>query len=118
MSFGTDGLICKSIKQKLNTKSSTKAELVGASDYLPKIIWVKMFLALQGYQLGENYLEHDNESAIKLEKNGRMSAGPRSRHINIRYFWIKDRSRQENITITKHFLPSLYREIFSSVSRM
>jgi hypothetical protein len=33
MSMGTGGLICKSSKQKLNTKSSTEAELVGASDY-------------------------------------------------------------------------------------
>ena len=28
-----------------------------------------------------------------------MSAGPRSCHISIRYFWIKDGSKQENITI-------------------
>jgi hypothetical protein len=42
MSLGTGGILCKSTKQKLNTKSSTEAELVGASDYLPK--WVKMFL--------------------------------------------------------------------------
>ena len=34
-----------------------------------------------------------------MEKNGRMSAGPRSRHINIRYFWIKDRSTAADITI-------------------
>ena len=58
-----------------------------------------MFLEAQGYRLGETYLEQDNESAIKLEKNGRMSAGPRSRHINIRYFWIKDRVKQEHISI-------------------
>jgi hypothetical protein len=99
MSFGTGGFLCKSSKQKLNTKSSTEAELVGASDYLPNILWVKMFLEAQGYRLGDTYLERDNESAIKLEKNGRMSAGPRSRHINIRYFWIKDRVKQEQISI-------------------
>ena len=99
MSFGTGGFICKSSKQKLNTKSSTEAELVGASDYLPNILWVKMFLEAQGYRLGETYFEQDNESAIKLERNGRMSAGPRSRHINIRYFWIKDRVKQEHISV-------------------
>ena len=47
----------------------------------------------------ENIFEQDNESAIKLEKNGRMSAGPKSRHVNIRYFWIKDRVKSEKITI-------------------
>jgi hypothetical protein len=99
MSFGTGGLICKSSKQKLNTKSSTEAELVGVSDYLPNTMWVKMFLEAQGYKMNGNFLEQDNESAIKLAKNGRISAGPKSRHINIRYFWIKDRAKAEGINI-------------------
>jgi hypothetical protein len=99
MSFGTGGLVCKSSKQKLNTKSSTEAELVGASDYLPNTIWVKNFMQAQGYDITENIFEQDNESAIKLEKNGRMSAGPKSRHIDIRFFWIKDRVQKENILI-------------------
>ena len=43
--------------------------------------------------------EQDTESAIKLEQNGRTSAGPTSRHINIRYFWLKDRTKAENISI-------------------
>jgi hypothetical protein len=44
----------KSTKQKLNTKSSTEAELVGASDYLPHAIWCKKFLEQQGYQIEQN----------------------------------------------------------------
>ena len=99
ISFGTGGIACKSSKQKLNTKSSTESEFVGASDYLPNTIWVKTFLEAQGYHISENIFEQDNESAIKLEKNGRVSAGPKSRHINIRYFWIKDRVRSEKIVI-------------------
>ena len=99
ISFGTGGIVCKSTKQKLNTKSSTEAEFVGASDYLPNTIWVQNFLEAQGYQMQENFLEQDNESAIKLEKNGRTSAGPKSRHINIRYFWIKDRLKSEGVVV-------------------
>jgi hypothetical protein len=99
MSLGIGGIVCKSSKQKLNTKSSTEAELVGASDYLPNTVWVKMFLEAQGYKVEESFLEQDNESAIKLEKNGKMSAGPRSRHIDIRFFWIKDRVNNGNIKI-------------------
>jgi hypothetical protein len=98
-SFGTGGLICKSSKQKLNTKSSTESELVGASDYLPNTLWIKMFMEEQGYPISQCFLEQDNESAIKLEKNGRSSCGPKSRHINIRYFFIKDRIKTEGITI-------------------
>ncbi len=99
MSFGTGGLVGKSGKQKLNTKRSTEAELVGASDYLAHIIWMQMFLEAQGYAIETSILEQDNESAIKLEQNGRMSAGQKSRHVNIRYFWIKDRTKANGITI-------------------
>jgi hypothetical protein len=99
MSFGIGGLACKSSKQKLNTKSSTEAEVVGASDYLPNTMWMQMFMEEQGHKTTESILEQDNESAMKLEKNGRMSAGQKSRHINIRYFWIKDRTQANGITI-------------------
>ena len=99
ISFGIGGLVAKSTKQKLNTKSSTEAELVGASDYLPNTIWVKMFLEAQGHKIEKSYFEQDNESAIKLESNGRSSAGPRSRHIDIRFFWIKDSTKANGIDI-------------------
>ena len=114
MSFGTSALVCKSSKQKLNTKSSTEAELVGASDYLPNTIWAKMFLDAQGYQEHTNILEQDNESAIRLGRNGRMSAGPKSRHISIHYFWLKDRVASEDVTIrhcpTLHMLADFFTE--------
>jgi hypothetical protein len=99
MSMGTGGLLCKSTKQKLNSKSSTEAELVGASDYLSNTIWSKLFLEAQGYGITTNIFEQDNISAIHLEKNGRSSAGKQSRHIDIRYFVMKDRITSENIMV-------------------
>jgi hypothetical protein len=86
MSMVTGVLAYKSSKQKLNTKSSTEAELVGASDYIPSTIWSKRFLEAQGHVITNNIFEQDNESAIQLEKNGRASVGKQSRHIDIRYF--------------------------------
>ena len=91
VSFGRGSIMSKSSKQKLNTKSSTEAELVGASDYLSYAIWAKKFLECQGYILSGNAFHQDNKSTIQFEKNGRKSCGPNSRHIDIRYFWIKDR---------------------------
>ena len=63
--------------------------------YLLNMIWVKNFLEDQGYKIEENLFEQDKESAIKLEKKGCLSAGPKSRHISIPYFWMKTASRQQ-----------------------
>jgi Reverse transcriptase (RNA-dependent DNA polymerase) len=90
ISYGLGGIACKSTKQKSTMRSSTHAEMVGVSDYLPTTIWVTHFMTAQGYPPKTNFLEQDNESAIKLEVNGRTSAGAKSRHLNIRYFWIKE----------------------------
>ena len=35
ITLGSDMIHCKSSKQKLNTKSSTETQVVGASDYIP-----------------------------------------------------------------------------------
>jgi hypothetical protein len=99
VSFGRGAVMSKSSKQKLNTKSSTEAELVGASDYLTYPIWAKNFLAAQGYELKENVFYQDNQSTIRFEKNGRKSCGPNSRHIDIRYFFIKDRLELGDIDV-------------------
>ena len=89
ISFGRGALFSKSTKQKLNTKSSTEAELVGASDYLPSTIWAMLFLKAQGYNMEESKFFQDNQSTMKLEMNGKRSSGQKTRHIDIRYFFIK-----------------------------
>ena len=98
-SFGNGVVMSRSSKQKLNSKSSTEAEVIGVSDILPYNLWTIYFLEAQGYELSENILYQNNQSAIRLEKNGLKSAGSKSRHINIRFFWIKDCAMREEITI-------------------
>jgi len=49
--------------------------------------------------MDEIVLEQDKESAFQMEKIGRMSAGQKSRHINIRYFWIKDQTKALEIDV-------------------
>ena len=100
--MGTGAFGCKSTKQKLNTKSSTEAEVVGASDFLPSTIWARMFLDSQGYTLTDNVFHQDNQSAMLLrvlERNGRSSSGQKTRHIDIRYFFMKDRILSEHIDL-------------------
>ena len=90
MSLGKGAIVSISKKQKLNTKSSTEAELVGADEVLNDVLWMRNFLVAQGYPSEQTVLCQDNTSAILLEKNGRESAGKRSHHVDIRYFFIKD----------------------------
>jgi len=54
LSMGHGTIMCKSTKQKFNTKSSMEAELVGAMDYLPNTIWARMLLGAQRYEIKEN----------------------------------------------------------------
>ena len=84
ISLGHGVINSKSNKQKINIKSSTEAELVGASNYISHTLWTSWFLKEQGYIVNTNLFYQDNQSAILLEKNGRNSCGDRSRHINIR----------------------------------
>ena len=95
MSFGLGTIHAKSSKQKLNTKSSTEAELVGVSDYLPYNTWLLMFLASQSYNLRSNIINQDNQSAMRMERNGRNSCTGNSRHVNIRFFLFKIESTKE-----------------------
>ncbi len=62
------------------------------------IIWLQNFLKAQGYVVVDNILHQDNRSAILLERNGKMSSGKRTKHIAIRYFFVMDRIRSEEIS--------------------
>jgi hypothetical protein len=44
MSMGKGAAYATSIKQKLNTKSSTEAELVSTNDVMPQVLWTRYFL--------------------------------------------------------------------------
>ena len=48
MSLGIGAAYANSSKQKLNTRSSTEAELVGSDDSMPQIVWTQYFLEEQG----------------------------------------------------------------------
>ena len=41
----------------------------------------------------------DNQSAILLKNNGKKSSSKRTRHINIRYYFITDRIKNDELEI-------------------
>jgi hypothetical protein len=71
LSMGRGLPIVSSTKQKLNTRSSTESEIVGADDFMPAICWTRYFMEAQGYTINNNILFQDNKSSILLEKNGK-----------------------------------------------
>jgi hypothetical protein len=88
-SLGKGVIHAESSKQKLNTKSSTETELVGLSDYYPQATHCRNFLIEQGYKPNPLIIHQDNKSVIAMIKKGKPCS-KYSRHINIRYFFIKD----------------------------
>ena len=99
--MGHGSINSNSLKQKLVARSSTEAELVGVHDILPQILWTRNFLISQGYPVQENVIYQDNMSAMLLENNGRKSSTKRTKHIELRYFFIHDQVQQDKVLI-KH----------------
>ena len=98
ITLGKGAIYAKSSTQKITTKSSTEAELVGLSDSSNQVLWVRQFLIDQGYEIRPAIVYQDNKSTIQLIKNGRSNS-ERTRHINIRYFYLSDRIKENEIII-------------------
>ena len=81
-------------KQKMNTRSSTETELVSVYDVMPTILWTRLFLHDQGYGSTGTVINQDNQSAILLENYGKFSSTKRTKHIDIRYFYITDKVKK------------------------
>jgi hypothetical protein len=70
MTLGRGAIYCTSTRQKINTKSSTEAKVVGVSDVLQQLLWTKYFLEAQGYGVSSSIVYQDNQRSILLEKKG------------------------------------------------
>jgi hypothetical protein len=70
----------------------TESEIVGVSDYLPNVIWAQNVLGGTRFAIKENILYQDNQSSIKIEKNGKKSrVDPKTKHMDNRYFGLRTR---------------------------
>jgi len=88
MTLGKGAIYGTSTRQKLNAKSSTESELIAVNDIMPQALWTRYFLESQGHEVKDSVIYQDNQSAILLEKNVSGSSGKRTRHINVRYFFV------------------------------
>ena len=99
MTLGKGSVASISTKQKINTSSSTEAELVSIDDVISKVLWTKRFLEHQGFEIETTVIYRDNTSSMKLEENGRASASKRTRHFDIKYFYLTDLIQRGEVTI-------------------
>ena len=88
--MGEGRIVNKSIKQKINTKSSSESELVSTEDIVPDALWTKYFIEAQGYTNMRTILGRDNCATILWETNGMFSSTKKTNHINVRFFFVKD----------------------------
>ena len=72
---------------------------MGASTYLAHTVWLSDFMKNQGYPIYRKLFYQDNMRAIQIEKNGKIFSSDRSRHMNIRFFSIKDILKREGIDV-------------------
>ncbi len=103
ITLGKGAVHAKSTKQKLVSKSSTESELVALSDEASQVLWTRNFLELQGYKMKPAKIFQDNMSTIALADKGR-STSERTRHINVRYFFTKDKVESGELMI--EYLPT------------
>jgi hypothetical protein len=119
MSMGKGSIYSTSSGQKLVARSSTENELIGVHDVMPQVLWTAYFMKAQGHEVVDNVLYQDNKSTILLAKNGRASSGKRTRHINIRYFFVKDRVQSGELRIeycpTKEMLADYFTKPLNGV---
>jgi hypothetical protein len=98
ITLGGGAIYARSVKQKINTKSSTEAELMALSDQSSQVIHTRDFLIAQGAKEVPAIIYQDNKSTLALIKRGAPTSD-HTKHINIRHFWVADRVRTEEVEL-------------------
>jgi hypothetical protein len=100
ISFENNGgmTFVKSSKQKLVGRSSTEDELICLHDGTAQVVWIRRFMKEMGYEQRPTEVEQDNQSTILLANKGEGSHS-KTKHINVRYFCVKQLIDDKEIVI-------------------
>jgi hypothetical protein len=104
-SLGSDGgpIFAKSVKQRMISRSSTDAEVIALYDTLPDMIWLRTLLielcpTRQDVKM-PIIVYQDNQSTITLCQNGISGRKGKSKHMLLRYYYIKEKIANNEIEI-------------------
>jgi hypothetical protein len=81
------------------------------------ILWTKLFLEAQGYNVKKNMVYQDNKSAILLETNGKKSSGKQTGTRNICYFFITGQVEKGNAQIEHSGTNNMVGDFLQSLCR-
>ena len=94
------------------TKSSTEAELIALSDSANQGIFIRNFLLGQGYKVPPVTVYQDNTSCRALIERGR-SIAERTRHISIRYFWLREQVENKEAIVVHKGTREMYANVLT-----
>jgi len=98
VTVGDTVVLCQSSKQKLVTRDSTEAELVGLSDKMNEVIKSWEFMVNQGYDdLPPPTMYQDNQSTIELVLNGKGKY--RTKYMRVRQGVVMESIHREEMRV-------------------
>lgn len=90
-------IFVKSQKQRLNTRSSTEAELVAADEGVLHLLWMILVFDFLGYPQRPVKVYQDNQSTIRVCQTGHSKSG-RLKHMVVRYDFLYSQQEVKNVT--------------------
>ncbi|GJZ13677.1 putative ribonuclease H-like domain-containing protein [Tanacetum coccineum] len=88
---------CK--KQTIMANSTTEAEYVAAANCCGQVLWIQNQMMDYGFNFMNTKIHIDNESTISVNKN--LVAHSRTKHIKIRFHFIRDCYKKRLIEVIK-----------------
>ncbi|GMH14052.1 hypothetical protein Nepgr_015893 [Nepenthes gracilis] len=88
VTFAGGAVSWQSKLQKCVALSTTEAEYIAITEACKEMLWMKKFVQELGLQQEKYTVFCDSQSAIHLCKNSSFHS--RSKHIDVRYHWIRD----------------------------
>ena len=86
--FGGGAVSWQSRLQKCVALSTTEAEYIAITEACKEMLWMKRLFKELGIRQNKFVVYSDSQSAIHVSKN--PSFHSRSKHIQVRYHWVRD----------------------------